>query len=734
VLKVAGISVKGDISRRTVSRVIHEGYIAAQIQLGYEMENAKSMTFSGDGTTHKATQFNAWHVNYKVETNSSGGSKTTEHATRLLGVHSALDGTSEQSVQAWKDIFSGITDIYNQSPLKQHAGGLFCVVDIFFKLAGVHSDHCAKEKKDAQLLQKEKTLAIYQSLGEDVITESSNQELQPAYLDACRAMIESVGGIKKWKILSTSAQAEKEAAMLEQLVMKLGKDRLEELDKNEKQILKLFIWAGCGCHKDLNTVRGGNIAMMAWWNANNIPGPVLLANKDNKVLLESHSPKSDVVSSAQDQAMNITGCGGIKATKLAGDIFNNKDDKKGYHDDFRWWWAKNVGENFTFPDTSNTWFQSHCEAAASLLLHLEQFIKFMEYIQNKKSNKKFSNMEQNLWNALHCIPTRTELAVLALYAQAVTYPYMRIVHAPGVERINMLDLDPLHDKVYKHIICIAEDPNFLIGSTVTFETGAMDGKQWERPEVLHAIWTLAPELPYLKPILVAFFKGAAETWKRFTSEFAPGGLIDEATTEEKDLAWMPSTNDANEGALGAFWVLMRHQPQLSLLQYNAQAMFYKNKTQEFMNDKFQAEDHQFICQMTCKVDSHKQEMKRKRMLVEHNEAKIQKRMEASEKRKKIAADKAGRIAAISLILDKEEVVKLKGQKLKDHFLAFQQAGAPHFEGITVRSTVQQIREALQKAIESFHDGVWVPMKHSDTEESSEEVDLEDGSEWEYVED
>ena len=86
-------------------------------------------------------------------------------------------------------------------------------------------------------------------------------------------------------------------------------------------------------------------------------------------------------------------------------------------------------------------------------------------------------MEQNLWNALHCIPTRTELAVLALYAQAVTHPYMRIVHAPGVERINMLDLGPLHDKVYKHIIRIAEDPNFLIGSTITFETGAMDGKQ-----------------------------------------------------------------------------------------------------------------------------------------------------------------------------------------------------------------------------------------------------------------
>ena len=39
--------------------------------------------------------------------------------------------------------------------------------------------------------------------------------------------------------------------------------------------------------------------------------------------------------------------------------------------------------------------------------------------------------------------------------------------------------------------------------------------------------------------------------KRFTSEYAPGGLIDEATEEEKNHAWMPLTNDVNEGALGS---------------------------------------------------------------------------------------------------------------------------------------------------------------------------------------
>ena len=36
------------------------------------------------------------------------------------------------------------------------------------------------------------------------------------------------------------------------------------------------------------------------------------------------------------------------------------------------------------------------------------------------------------------------------------------------------------------------------------------------------------------------------------TEFAPGGLIYEATAEERELAFMPATNDENEGLLGSF--------------------------------------------------------------------------------------------------------------------------------------------------------------------------------------
>jgi len=46
VLKSAGVDVVGSISRTSVTRILWEGYIAAQIQLGYEMQQTGTMTFS----------------------------------------------------------------------------------------------------------------------------------------------------------------------------------------------------------------------------------------------------------------------------------------------------------------------------------------------------------------------------------------------------------------------------------------------------------------------------------------------------------------------------------------------------------------------------------------------------------------------------------------------------------------------------------------------------------------
>ena len=52
VLQSAGIDPVGKISRTSIARIVREGFIAAQIQLGHEMQTAQAFTFSADGTGH----------------------------------------------------------------------------------------------------------------------------------------------------------------------------------------------------------------------------------------------------------------------------------------------------------------------------------------------------------------------------------------------------------------------------------------------------------------------------------------------------------------------------------------------------------------------------------------------------------------------------------------------------------------------------------------------------------
>ena len=144
--------------------------------------------------------------------------------------------------------------------------------------------------------------------------------------------------------------------------------------------------------------------------------------------------------------------------------------------------------------------------------------------------------------------------------------------------------------------------------------------------------------------------------------------------------------------------------------------------------------------MARQADSQKLELKRKQKLVQHTQAKNKKKRAAVEKRKQNAAKKAERLAVVELIFDKEEIKKLKGAKLKDHLLAYQNAGASIPKDITIRTVVGQIREALQMAIDSFNAGEWKPEAFSETESSDEETDPieeldceEEESDWEEVE-
>lgn len=157
-------------------------------------------------------------------------------------------------------------------------------------------------------------------------------------------------------------------------------------------------------------------------------------------------------------------------------------------------------------------------------------------------------------------------------------------------------------------------------------------------------------MPHFQDVLVTFLKGAVQTWVHFTSEFAPGGLIDEATMEKRLLAWMPATNDENEGALGLFRLLMRRQPHLSLLSHNAMAMFFQNNTEAFMAAKFtEKEDFQYLHMLG--RESQKAEKMRRKEIVEFRDQRQAARKAAKELQQQRTRENEIRIAqtVISLI-------------------------------------------------------------------------------------
>ena len=452
-------------------------------------------------------------------------------------------------------------EIFNNSPLGKRSGSILRLIELLIKLMGMNSDHCAKEKKDARMLEGLKAWAVDQNLGEEMLLDMSFEEISEHFRKAEVNMIKKSGGKAKWNRLSDIKKAERKAAMVEEAVAELGKEAFSELPDSEKRIFRLFIWAGCGCHKDLNTIQGGYLAMLAWWIENEseeVVRPVLLANRDNDPVVKERAAaleQGKVPTAAQERAFHKSTCGAVKTAEIAGAIFNHKDDKRGHHDLFRYWWWEHVGVPFTFPDTSNNRFQSYCDAAAALILYSEEFKLFLECLHVNKQNSTLNHMETNLWNALHCSSTATEFAVLAIYAECVSYPYMKSIRTSTEENQNMLDLGPLHSHVYEHIQKIINDPDMLITNLdplTSYKTATLDGDMWQNINVIKKIKDLIPELPHFHELLLAFLNGASQTWERFTSEFAPGGLIDEATAEEKELAWLPASNDENEGSLGSF--------------------------------------------------------------------------------------------------------------------------------------------------------------------------------------
>lgn len=210
--------------------IVHEGYIAAKIQLGYQMQQAESMTFSADGTGHYSINFNSRHIHLLAEdytvqqplVDSQAAPLNKNCCTHFLGIKPSPDNLSEEAIADWQVTIEDILDLYHCSPFGKRTGNVVRFIDVLIKLTGMNTDHCAKEKKDACKMEELKEWAVTQHL-EEAILEKTISEVNELYTQGEDTMIHKAGGQTKWQALSDKEQSARQALMIDGVVAEHGK-------------------------------------------------------------------------------------------------------------------------------------------------------------------------------------------------------------------------------------------------------------------------------------------------------------------------------------------------------------------------------------------------------------------------------------------------------------------------------------------------------------------------------
>jgi hypothetical protein len=102
-----------------------------------------AFTTSGDGTSHKKTQYKSTCIMMKVpDYNCAGGSPQVQK-NQFVAMQTATSHTSEAQVQGFDDV---IRDILHTEA--QHGcGNPGDISSIYMKLKGTNSDHAEDQKK-----------------------------------------------------------------------------------------------------------------------------------------------------------------------------------------------------------------------------------------------------------------------------------------------------------------------------------------------------------------------------------------------------------------------------------------------------------------------------------------------------------------------------------------------------------------------------------------------------------
>lgn len=447
--------------------------------------------------------------------------------------------------------------------------------------------------------------------------------------------LDEMGGMEVWKTLPPGEQQQFVQHLVEDpdTQRHFGELELARLPDRERRIELLFARSWCAMHKDLNTFKAGAIRLTKFWKEEGLDGPVKLLSREQE--------KEALVAKEEggDDLDRVVG-GAVKLVSLIGALVNNKDEGKGYSEEFRTYTHDRVGKSITFPDTSNVRYQCYGDAAAEIIQHPDLYTDFITQHGLKKKRAAGPNhMEKNILKGLVDPATMTELAVVTLYHESVSKPYAMQVRGLINEHKNALDLGPLHDDVQAHCDALISDPELLIGDTVSYTTGAFLETPWDQA-VVGAIQSNRDCFPHLDRALLAFFKGAREKWPAFTEEYRPDSEISNMTTEEKALAFRSPTNDHNEGSGAMFKQWSRRAPAMTTHQKNARMQVQLNGPGllEFSHSLGE-EDRAFTRSRARELDAAKLPLKEKRAQVKADKEAVEEEQRETERRTRLKEEK-----------------------------------------------------------------------------------------------
>ncbi|KAJ7221761.1 hypothetical protein GGX14DRAFT_388880 [Mycena pura] len=487
----AGGSVKKKMSRRTVQRALMEGGIAARIQLAHEMVDANGIVLSTDATTVRGKNYESAHVN-----------KGTTHKMRIFSMTSTTSYSSEAQLANIKFQINTISTLYKQSPLDRRSKFNFEIHDFVRTVKTMHGDHAADAKKLGRLFEEWKNESARILLGYEEIQQMDPSKIVEIVRDTAAKNMQEVGGAEAWSKLSDDEKDTLSKSSMDSLAHRIGE---EVFSKLSPEVNELFFWVGCSMHKELNCCVAFEKGMQGYYGG--LPEsehPVLLANRDSDATIQLAEEGGESTAAVP---LKVSERGAIKLISLFGALVNHKDDKKGLHD---------VYENYYRPTTRRT---SHGCGGARLLTYLEEHRVFMDVVKDNKTKRTLNHMEQNIMKGIHCPKT---MIAFVLFCLGVMHPYALQVRGPGTEKLNMLDLGPLHASVKVHIRKLIENPNILLSTSLdAYKLATLDGKPWSDQKVWAACVRLAPTYPDVAPLISAGSKEALDGSRRSLRSSVP---------------------------------------------------------------------------------------------------------------------------------------------------------------------------------------------------------------------